>query len=216
MKKLLTSATVILIVTVCPLTAMAQFGGLPSFGGSKAAGPAADLGGQQTTLVRNFIGANVDVLKANAKMSEALGLKDKAADADAVAQQLTSGATADRDNATKAATAVGDTSGAISAKLAEKPVLDAAAKVTFAAGLASLGSGVVKYAGLGRDVSSMANNMSGVSPLQLASLGAAVYVVKNFPTSATEVTKALKNAVDFAKSNDIEVPADATKALASL
>lgn len=215
MKKLLTTAAVALAALAAPISAMAQLGGLPGFG-SKASAPAADLGGQQTSLVRNFIGANVDVLKANAKMSEALGLKDKAADADAVAQQLASGATADRDNATKAATAVGDTSGAISAKLAEKPVLDAASKATFAAGLGNLASGAMKYAGLGKDVSAMSSGMSSASPLQLASLGAAAFVVKNFPTSASEVTKALKNAVDFAKTNNIEVPADATKALAAL
>jgi len=216
MKKIFASSVLTMAAFAMPGVAFAQFGGLSVLGGSKTSAPAADLGGQQTSLVKNFIGANVDVLKANAKMSEALGLKDKAADADAVAQQLASGATVDKDSATKAATAVGDSSGAIAAKIAEKPVLDAAAKATFAAGLANLASGVVKYTGLGKDVSAMGDSMKSASPMQLTSLGAAVYVVKNFPTSVTEVTKALKNAVDFAKTNNIEVPADANKVLAVL
>jgi hypothetical protein len=69
--------------------------------------------------VKNFVAANVDVLKANSKMGEALGLKATAADAEAVAQQLSSGSTFDKDAASKAATAVGDSGGAIAAKLAE-------------------------------------------------------------------------------------------------
>ena len=123
MKKILTTVAVVCAAMATPYTASAQFS-LPSFGGSKSSAPAGDLSGQQTSLVKNFVAANVDVLKANAKMSEALGLKATAADAEAVAQQLSSGSTFDKDSASKAATAVGDTGGAIAAKLAEKPELD--------------------------------------------------------------------------------------------
>ena len=52
--------------------------------------------------------------------------------------------------------------------------------------------------------------------MQLPSLGAATYVVGKFPTSAADLTKSLKNAIDFAKSNDIPVPANATALVASL
>ena len=212
MKKILTAVAVVCAAMATPFTASAQFN-IPSFGGSKSSAPAADLGGQQTTLVKNFVAANVDVLKANSKMSEALGLKATAADAEAVAQQLSSGSTFDKDAASKAATAVGDTGGAIAAKLAEKPALDAAAKATYTQGLLSLAKGVVRYTGLGKDVSSMGDGLKSAPLTQLPSLGAASYVVTKFPTSTTEVMKALKNAVDFAKSNGIEVPAEATSLL---
>jgi hypothetical protein len=71
MKKILTTAAIACTALAMPYTASAQFS-IPSFGGSKSSAPAADLSGQQTTLVKNFVAANVDVLKANAKMSEAL------------------------------------------------------------------------------------------------------------------------------------------------
>jgi hypothetical protein len=199
--------------------AHAQFGlpSVPGIGGSKSAGGAqADLGGQQASLVKNFVAANIDVLKANAKMSEALGLKSQAATAEATVQQLSSGSTVDKDSASKAAIAVADTGGAIQAELAKKPALDAAAKATYAQGLASLATGVVRYTGLGKDVENMGQAMKSASPTQLPSLGAATYVVSNFPKSASELSKSLKNAIDFAKSNGIEVPAEATAALASL
>ncbi|MEF9946919.1 MAG: hypothetical protein RR800_01025 [Comamonas sp.] len=212
MKKILTTAAVLCAAMATPLTTSAQFS-LPSFGGSKSSAPAADLSGQQTTLVKNFVAANVDVLKANAKMGEALGLKATSADAEAVAQQLSSGSTFDKDSVSKASTAVGDSGGAIAAKLAEKPTLDAAAKVTYTQGLLSLAKGVVKYTGLGKDVTAMGDGLKAAPLTQLPSLSAATYVVTKFPTSTTEVLKALKNAVDFAKSNNIEVPAEATSLL---
>ena len=215
MKKFIISG-VLALAAISPGIALAQFG-LPSIGGSKSSGEAqADLGGQQTALVKNFIAANTDVLKANSKIAEALGLKDEVAKADATVQSLSSGATVDKDSASKAATAVGDTGGAIQAKLAEKPVLDAAAKARYAQGLVSLVSGVKRYSGLGKDVTSMGNALKNASPMQMASLGAAAYVVQNFPGSAKDLGTTLKSAVDFARSNDIEVPADATSALSAL
>lgn len=212
MKKILTTVAIACASMVAPYTASAQFA-IPSFGGSKSSAPAADLSGQQTTLVKNFVAANVEVLKANSKMSEALGLKATAADTDAVIQQLSSGSTSDKDNASKANTAVADSGGAIAAKLAEKPQLDAASKVVYTQGLLSLAKGVVKYTGLGKDVTSMGDGLKSAPLTQLPSLGGATYVVSKFPTSTTEVLKALKNAVDFAKSNGIEVPAEATSLL---
>lgn len=212
MKKILTAVAVVCAAMATPYTATAQFS-LPNLGALKSGGASGDLSGQQTTLVKNFVAANVDVLKANVKMSEALGLKATAADAEAVAQQLSSGSTYDKDSASKAATAVGDTGGAIAAKLAEKPTLDAEAKATYAQGLLSLAKGVAKFTGMGKDVNAMGNGLKNAPLTQLPSMGAATYVVTKFPTSASEVVKALGNAVDFAKSNGIEVPAEATSLL---
>lgn len=215
MKKMLTAVALVCAALATPYTATAQFS-LPNLGALKAVGGSGgggDLSGQQTSLVKNFVAANVDVLKANAKMSEALGLKATAADAEAVAQQLSSGSTYDKDSASKATTAVGDTGGAIAAKLAEKPTLDAESKAIYAQGLLSLAKGVAKYTGLGKDVSAMGNGLKSAPLTQLPSMGAATYVVTQFPGSASEVVKALGNAVDFAKSNGIEVPTEATSLL---
>ncbi|AJC20163.1 hypothetical protein [Pandoraea pulmonicola] len=217
MKKIIACAVAAALVGASGAS-FAQLGGLTSLvgGGSKSSEGSADLSGQQAALVKNYVAANVDVLNANAKMGEALGLKTQAEQAEAVIAQLKSGATDDKAAASKAATAVGDTSGAIAAKLKEKPVLDDASKKTFAQGLGHLALGLVHYVGMRNDVTSMGNNMKSASPMALTSLGGAAYVVSNFPGSVTEAGKALKNAVDFARSNGIEVPSDATKALAAL
>lgn len=206
------------LIALClaaPLSSFAQFAlpALPGMGKSTASA-AGDLSGQQDSLVRSFVGANKDVLRANAKMAEALGLKDKASEAQLRAEQLGEGAT--KGNLEDADKAVSDSSGAIAAAMAQKPVLDAQAKATFSAGLVSLASGVTRYLGLGKGVSDMSSSLSGASPMALPKLQSAAYVVGRFPNSAADLGKALKNAVGFARTNDIALPAgvvDATNAI---
>lgn len=209
MKNLIAS-TLVAVAFAFPVAAFAQFS-LPSIPGlSKgSSGGGADLGGQQDALVRGFVAANKDVLSANAKMAAALGLKDKAGSAQATADSLNDGAT--KGNLEEANKVVADSGGEIAAAQAKKPVLDAAAKATYAQGLLSLVSGVSKYVGLGKNVKDMSSSLSSASPMMLPKLQSAAYVVSNFPGSASNVTTALKNAIDFAKSNGIEVPADAQK-----
>lgn len=219
MKHRISSIAVSVAVIAIPGAAFAQFS-IPSIlgGSSKSNGSSAqpDLSGQQTTLVKNYVAADTEVLTANSKMAEALGLKDKAADASAVAQQLSTGSTADKSSAETSDKAIADTGGAISQKLAEKPALDAQAKEKFAEGIGHLAKGVIKFSNMHNDVTSMGTNLKSASPMQMLSLGGATYVVSHFPTSAMNVGKALKNSIDFAKSNNIPVPADATQALSAL
>ena len=194
--------------------AVAQFS-LPSIPGlSKASANTADVGAQQDSLIAGYVAANKDVLTANAKMAEALGLKSESAAALATAEALTSGATKDSINETDKA--IGASTSAVSAELAKAPKLDATAKQTFAAGLVSLASGAVRYVGVGKNVKAMTNSLSSVSPLQLPKLQSAVTIVANFPESMASVSTALQNAVAFAKNNDIPVPADATSILSAL
>lgn len=182
--------------------------------GNGSAGATADLGGQQDQLVKGYVSANKDVLTANSQMAEALGLKDESVKAKATADSLTEGATKGAlDDSNKE---MGSSTDAVAAELKKAPQLDAAAKATFGAGLISLVSGVTKYVGLGGNVKDMATHLSSVSPLQLPKLQSAVFVVSKFPSALSSVSASLKNAVSFAQSHDIPVPADATKALAAL
>lgn len=213
MKKLiaLTFATLTLAL---PVAAFAQFS-LPSLGGKSSSGGAQpDLSGQQDSLVRGFVAANKDVLTANSKMADALGLKEKSGQAQATADSLGEGAT--KDNLSDANKVVADSGNAVAAEMAKKPVLDAQAKTTFGLGLVALVSGVNKYVGLGKNVKDMSSGLSSASPMMLPKLQSAAYVVSNFPGSASNVAKVLKNAIDFAKSNGIEVPANANDALKSI
>lgn len=191
---------------------------IPGISGGASSGGAsqADLSGQQDTLVRNFVGASKLVLAANSKLADALGLKKQAATADQTAGSLGDGAT--KGNLEDSNKVVADTSGAIAEELAKKPVLDAAAKAKYAEGIGNLVGGTVKYAGLGKDVMDMGNSMKSASPMALAKLGSAAYIVSKFPGSASDLYKTVKAAIDFAKSQGIEVKGgdDALSALKAI
>ncbi len=204
------------LAAVVPLTASAQFS-LPSVGGLTkmvGGGSGGDLSGQQDSLVRSFVAANKEVLTANAKMADALGLKDEAAKAQATADSLSDGAT--KDNLSDANKIVSDTGGAVAQAMAQKPALDAESKAKFASGLGNLVNGSVKYAGVGKGVKTMGTSLSSASPTMLPKLNSAVYLVGNFPGSATQLSKALQNAITFAKDSGIEVPNNSNDALSAI
>jgi hypothetical protein len=182
-------------------------------GGSSSGGAQADLSGQQDALVRNFVAASKQVLVANSSIADALGLKEKATDAEKTAGSLGDGAT--KDNLAESNKVVADSSGAIAQKLAEKPVLDAASKAKYVEGVGHLVTGTVKYAGLGNDVKDMGSSIKSASPLALAKLGSAAFIVSNFPGSASDLYRTVKAAIDFARSQGMEVPGadDALKAI---
>jgi hypothetical protein len=200
-----------------PQLAMAQFGmpSLPGMGKSSgSSAPAADLGGQQDALVRNFVGASKLVLTAQSKMADALGLKNQATAAEQTAAALGDGAT--KDNLSDSNKVVADTSGAIKESLAKKPVLDAAAKTRYAEGLGNLVAGAVKYAGLGKDVKGMGDSMKSASPMALTKLGSAAFVVSKFPGSASDLFSTLQTAVAFARDQGIALPPDTQSAMDAL
>jgi hypothetical protein len=186
--------------------------GLPGVGSSSTSG--ADLGAQQDSLVKGYAAANKDVLNGHALMEQALKISDDSVNAKATADALTDGAT--KDNLEAANKAVAASSDRVVAELAKAPKLDAEAKTTYARGLGSLATGVIKYVGVGKNVKDMGSSLKTASPMMLPKLSSAVYVVSKFPDSLQTVGKALKAAVDFAKNNDIPVPPDATSALSSL
>lgn len=216
MTKIILSTALLAAAFAVPSVALAQFSlnSVPGLG-KTASGGGGDPVGQQDALVRSFVAANKDVLHANAKMAEALGLKDKSVEAQAKADALTDGAT--KGNLEEANRAVADSGGAVAAAMAQKPALDSQAKATFATGLLSLAMGVHKYTGLGKHVTDMSSSLSsGANLMMLPKLQSATYVVTNFPGSATSVGKALQNAVSFARDNGIAVPASATDALKAI
>ena len=206
MKKNLFAAIAVVVLAV-PAVSHAQFSGLlasaKSFGNS---GP--DIGAQQDSLVRQYVGAGKDVLVANGHLAEALGIKANAVNAAATSDSLSAKDIEAQDKAISADAA------AVSEALKGGAALkDAEAKATFAKGLLSLATGVKKYIGMRSDVQGFSSSLSGASPLQLPKLQAGVYVAKSMPTSVTNLTNVLKSAVQFAKSNGVEVPKDATSLL---
>lgn len=191
---------------ILPAVSEAQLGGL--LGGKSAAKSGPDVGAQQDTLVRNYMAAGKDVLNANVQLSEALGIKANAADAKATSDSISAKDVEAQDKAISADAA------AVSAELKKGAQLkDDEAKAKYAKGLLSFATGVKKYLGLRKDAQDFASGMSSASPLQMGKLQAGAYVAKNLPTSISNLTDVLKNAVEFGKSNGVAIPADATSVL---
>lgn len=197
------------VALAAPTASFAQLGGLLSMAKpSSNANAGADLGAQQDSLVRNYIAAGKDVLAANDNFAAALGIKAQVVNAEATSDSLSAKHVEEQDKAISESTAA--VSAALSAGAALK---DTEAKATYAKGLVSMISGVRKYVGLRQDVQGFSSSLSGASPMQLPKLQAGAYVAKTLPTSVSNLSAVLKSAIDFARSNGVEVPEDATSVL---
>lgn len=213
MKKFLPTIAAALICL--PFAAMAQLPSLKSLPGLGAAtSGGGDLSGQNDSLVRGYVAANKDVLLANSQMADALGLKDAAAASKATADALTDGAT--KGNLEESNKAVSASTDAVAAEMAKGPKLDAASKQKYESGMAQLGRGLLKYVSLSGPAQAFSNSLKSASPMMLPKLQSGAYIVTQLPSGLSNLGTSMKNASAFAKSNDIPVPPDATKAMASL
>ncbi|MFT3955998.1 MAG: hypothetical protein QM722_16930 [Piscinibacter sp.] len=214
------SALAAAVLISLPLAATAQLPSLknlPGLPGLPLGGNSADAGaiaGQNDSLVRGYVGANKDVLLANALMAEALGLKDQAATARATADALTEGAT--KGNLEDSNKAVSASTAAVAEAMAKHPQLDAQSKATYQSGLAKLAQGVIRYVKLRKPAQDFSAGLKGAAPTALPKLQSGIYIVSQLPGGISNLATSLQNATAFAKSNDIPVPPDATQALASL
>jgi hypothetical protein len=212
MKKNLTPFALAIFFAGAPTICLSQ---LPSLGGlgSKLPGAGGDLSGQQTSLVKSYVAGGRDVLFAQSKLLEALGLKDQAAIALATANALSEGATTQNlQDANKvqsaSSTLISDT------QMNQNVALDAQSKQIYTQGLALLATGLIKYAGMRQGVASFSKSLSGPGAVQAATkLQTGAFIVTTLPSSISNTASTLNSAVSFAKSHGIEVPPDATAAL---
>lgn len=190
--------------------AHAQMPAIPGFGHKSTAGP--NLETSQIGLVSSYVIGNKDVLTAQSKMSEALGLKVTAATLQATSDALGSNAT--KADMQGAATAQSEASTALANEIkAPTGTMDLNAKKTYTAGLVWLAAGMVQYTGMQQDVNNFRSGLSGASVLEAPKLQAGTYVITTFPRSLLNLTETMKNAVAFARSHGIEVPPEATAAI---
>lgn len=209
-------AIAITAVLLAPALSVAQLPKIPSFGGGLGSSGGGDATAQQDQLVRAYVGADKEVLSAQAKMADAVGLKDRAAQLQATSDALGAGAT--KENLEQSETMQSEASQEIQAKLQDGNVkLDAAGKKKFSEGLGSLGRGIARYATLKGPIASFQSSVTGggvAGALGAASkLNAGRYIVGSTPGHVKNLSSTLNTAVTYAKSNDIPVPADATAAL---
>lgn len=182
--------------------------------GATSSGATGNESTQQDSLVRAYVAANKDVLIAQSKMASAVGLKESAAKLKSTADALGDGAT--RGNLSDADKIQSDSSKEISKRLNDKNLtMDAQSKTLYSSGMVSLGSGMVRYIAMRPQITNFGNTIKASPALALTKLSAGAYVTTNFPGNAKNVYDTLSYSTAFAKSHDIPVPADATKALAS-
>ena len=192
-----------------PFVSHAQLGGM--FGGSKSGASnsgGVDLGSQQDAMVRSYVAAGRDIVSANESFSQALGIKAQAINAAATSDSISAKDVEAQDKAISA-----DAAAVAEALKSGAQLKDAEAKANYAKGLVFMVSGVKKYMEMTKDVQNFSSGLSSASPLQMGKLAAGAYVVKTFPTSVTNMTTVLKSAIEFGKSNGVEIPKDATSLL---
>lgn len=188
--------------------ASAQLGGL-----TKALNIGGSSGGSVTAeqIVAKYVGGAQSVMRADANMLAAVGLKDEAEKASVQAKNLTEGAT--KGALEEAAAVRTANSEALERSLNGKKIeMDAASKKQFANGVGDLARGVIQYIDMSKDVGSFKPGMSSIG----AAAGSALFVAKNLPDSIKNLGRSLKTAVDFSKANNIPVPKEATDATSLL
>jgi hypothetical protein len=199
-----------------------QFG----FGSGKSDAAAGANGAAQpsalSSLVQNYLGANQQVLSGQSSLASAMGMSGVASQAQSAAGLL-SGASGGGVPSTSVLSQLGGTQQSVSQSLMQAMTSGstapptAASKQTFTDGLASLGQGVQKYAGLQSDLGSVSNSMNMSSLLQAgsnpATAQAATYIAQSAPGQLQSLMQTLTQAVQYAKTNGISVPSIATSVL---
>jgi hypothetical protein len=192
--------TAFVVFVALSSTALAQ---IPGFGKPSTSG-----GVTAEQLVKDYSIADIAVLTGQARMLTALGKKEQAAKLEAQAAALSSGAT--KDGLSDSKTLQGESAKEWEDGMkAQNGKLDAEGKTKYAEGLGFLGLGVQKYVALKTSISSYKPSLTSVGP----SATAASYIVSTAPQQVSNLTGTLQKAVQFARSNEIPIPADATAAL---
>jgi hypothetical protein len=157
------------------------------------------------SLVDLYLGSGQSVMNGQAKLLEAVGLKTEAEKAEAASKNMTKGAT--KDNLEDAVKVQTEGSKALADKKAEGGIkMTAEAKKIYTAGLLNLAVGLKGYVDMASSVSSYKPGMSDLG----AAAGSAMFIVKSLPNSTQNVTTTIKQAMEFAKENKIEIPKEAS------
>ncbi|SAL54834.1 hypothetical protein AWB67_02443 [Caballeronia terrestris] len=218
-------------VLIAPAASYAQLN-LQQFGfGSGKAEPAANGAAEPSalsSLVQNYLGANQQVLSGQSTLASSMGMTGVASQAQSAAGLLAGGSSgAGALPSASVLSQMGGTQQSVSQSLMQAfanrsstPAPTGASKQAFSEGLASLGKGVSQYAGLQSDLGAVSNTMSMSSLLQAgsnpATTQAATYIAQAAPGQLQSLVSTLSQAVQYAKTNGISVPAVATSALGSV
>jgi hypothetical protein len=191
-----------------------SLGGMASSMTGGSGGGGANLSASQTQTVADYVAGSQLIVAADLKMAQALHLDGEVSQLQAQADALKAGTS--EDSLKKADVAVSASTQAIVDKLKTNPTMDAASKTTFSTGLAALAAGAIAYVKTGKDLSSTQSALSSASPTELMQVGELLYIAKTFPVNAKNFGQALSAGVQYAKGQNIPVPATVADATASL
>ncbi len=215
MKKTMIAVSVIASSMFVPSLGQAfSLGGLTSMVSGGQANGGENLSTAQTQTVADYAAGSRLVLNANIKMAQALHLDGQVAELKATADAIQNGAT--DASLKKGDDTLSASTNAIVHQLKSNPSMDKASKATFASGLASLAMGSVAYAKTGKDLAASQSALSSASPAEMMRLGQLLYIAKNFPGNARNFLNSLRVGIQYAKGQDIPVPANAADATAAL
>lgn len=188
------------------LVSNAQFGGLGGMLSGSGSGPS-----PEKLLAEYFVGA-AGVLNAQAKILNAIGLKDQADLASANAANMKEGAT--KDSIAEAQKVQTENSQKIQAAFSDSNLkLDANAKKQIGEGYASLAVGTLAYVVFIKDAKDFKPGVTSIG----AAVAVLASIVPRIPEDAKNLLNTYKAVAAYAKENKIEAPKDdPTKDLGSL
>lgn len=215
MKKLFVLLFLVLILPGLSYAGLlGSIGSLVGVGGSSA-----NIGDSSKQLISQYVSGTVLVLQANQYMGKALGLKNLQSLTSTTSESLSSGSV-NKDSIEKATKIVGANSKLISESLQNKSTqISSNSKVMYAKGLLNLAQGLLSYISMTSTTKDLVSSISTspVSALQaISDVPTVLYIAKTLPSTTKNLYSTLKTSIAFAKSNNIPVPEDATKALGSL
>lgn len=205
MKKLVVLTAAVLVSTA----SYAQFGNL--IGGAASAvtgGGGSSVSVQQIT--DNYVAGSKQIVSAQSNLLKAVDQNIKVDEQAAVVRNLTAGATSQQiEDADKIIT---ERNAALKEKYSQQGlVLDAKAKKQFALGMKDFALGVISYVKLGVSVKGFKPSAS-----DIGSAGTAIAIAKSVPTDIGNLKDTFGVMYDYAKSNNIPLPKEATEGTKAL
>lgn len=205
MKKVIVLTAAVLVSTA----SYAQFGNL--IGGATSAvtgGGGSSVSVQQIT--DNYVAGSKQIVSAQSNLLKAVDQNIKVDEQAAVVRNLTAGATSQQiEDADKIIT---ERNAALKEKYSQQGlVLDAKAKKQFALGMKDFALGVISYVKLGVSVKGFKPSAS-----DIGSAGTAIAIAKSVPTDIGNLKDTFGVMYDYAKSNNIPLPKEATEGTKAL
>ena len=219
MKRILLAASILVLVSS---TAFAF--GLPSIAGAKnSSGLSADqIQDQFNKVSKDYTAATRNFMMSSSTALDAFESKTSAATLKSEADQLNSG-TLSSENVDKCSARLQSANDEVAAKIKKGDKLSAAGKTKLQESMVYMGKGIATEVPLVATVTSLSkqtvDSMKNISVTKLGQVKAAATVLAALGTSMPKDLTLAKNTlglyIDYAKSNNIEIPKDASDIFAS-